>query len=118
MNVCNKLECFSLAGFCSLVSNEPGAYPRVEYLKGASLGLPLASLKNKTRLEKLARDKHSSLLRTFVNCGRKKFYGIGPRLCYFRLKAATLQPERSETDFCSKIFETTLYEILLQRIVP
>ncbi len=27
----------------------------------------------------LARDKHSSLLRTFVNYGRKKFYNIGPR---------------------------------------
>jgi hypothetical protein len=27
----------------------------------------------------LARDKHSSLLETFVNCGRKKFYRIVPR---------------------------------------
>ncbi len=30
-----------------------------------------------TRLERVARDKHSSLLRTFVNYGRKKFYNIG-----------------------------------------
>ncbi len=29
----------------------------------------------------LARHKHSSLLRTFVNYGRKKFYNIGPRSC-------------------------------------
>ncbi len=32
-----------------------------------------------TKLEKLAMDKHSSLLRTFVNYVRKKFYKIGPR---------------------------------------
>jgi hypothetical protein len=32
-----------------------------------------------TRLERLARDKHTSLLRTFVNYGRKKFYNIGAR---------------------------------------
>ncbi len=30
--------------------------------------------KNQTRLERLARDKHSSLLRKSVNCGRNKFY--------------------------------------------
>jgi hypothetical protein len=30
-------------------------------------------------LERLARDKHSSLLRTFVNYGHKKFYKIGSR---------------------------------------
>jgi len=36
--------------------------------------------KHCTRLERLARDKRSCLLRTFVNYGRKKFYNIGPRL--------------------------------------
>jgi hypothetical protein len=30
-------------------------------------------------LERLARDKHSSLLQTLVNYVRKKFYNIGPR---------------------------------------
>jgi len=30
-------------------------------------------------LERLARDKHSSLLRKFVNYYRKKFYSTGPR---------------------------------------
>ncbi len=29
-------------------------------------------------MEKLARDRHSSLVRRFVNYGRKKFYYIGP----------------------------------------
>jgi hypothetical protein len=29
-------------------------------------------------LERSARDKHSSLLRKFVNYRRKKFYNIGP----------------------------------------
>ncbi len=30
------------------------------------------------RLERRATDKHSSLLRTFINYGRKKFYNIAP----------------------------------------
>ncbi len=33
--------------------------------------------KHQTRLERPVRDKHSWLLRTFVNYGRKKFYKIG-----------------------------------------
>ena len=33
-----------------------------------------------TRLERLRRDKHSCLLRKFVNYGRKKFYKIETRL--------------------------------------
>ncbi len=33
---------------------------------------------NQTRLERLATDKHSSLLRKFVNYGCKKFYRISP----------------------------------------
>jgi hypothetical protein len=34
--------------------------------------------KHHTRLERLARDKHSSLLQKFVNYGHKKVYRIGP----------------------------------------
>jgi hypothetical protein len=36
-------------------------------------------------VERLARDKHPKLLRTFVNYGRKKFINIGPRI-HFKLK--------------------------------
>ncbi len=39
--------------------------------------------KHQNRLERLGKDKHSSLVRKFVNYGRKKFYSIGPSdLCY------------------------------------
>jgi hypothetical protein len=38
--------------------------------------------KQKTRLERLSRDKHSSFLRKFVNYGQKKFYSIGPWLVF------------------------------------
>ncbi len=39
--------------------------------------------KHQTKLERSARDKHSSLLRTFVKYNHKKFYNIGPRCqCY------------------------------------
>jgi hypothetical protein len=34
--------------------------------------------KHQTRLDSLARDKHSSLIRKIVNYDRKKFYRIGP----------------------------------------
>jgi hypothetical protein len=41
----------------------------------------LASLSSllQTRPEKPAKDKHSSVLQTLVNYGRKKFYNIRPR---------------------------------------
>ncbi len=56
------------------------AYARVEQLKCTSLVLgPGLSYKHWTRLERLVRDKHSSLLRKFVNYDRKEFYNIGPR---------------------------------------
>ncbi len=35
--------------------------------------------KHWTGLERLARDKHSRLLRKFINYGRKKFYNYGSR---------------------------------------
>jgi hypothetical protein len=56
-----------------------GAYPRVEHLKGFHLGRLLNTLKRYTILERLAMDKHSSLLRKFVTYDCKKFYKICPR---------------------------------------
>ncbi len=44
------------------------AYPRVEYLKGSSLG----------RLERLSKDKHSNLLQKSINYSCKKFYVTSP----------------------------------------
>ncbi len=55
------------------------AYPRVEHLKVASLRYALALPTNiRTRLERLARDKHFSLLQKSVIYGHKKFYSTGP----------------------------------------
>ncbi len=48
----------------------------MEHLKGASLRSSFTR-EHQTRLEKLARDKHSSLLQKFITYGRKKFYNIG-----------------------------------------
>ena len=57
-----------------------GAYasgvPEISSLYRKALGL---IHKHLTRLEKLARDKRSSLLRTFVNYGHKKLYNVGPK---------------------------------------
>jgi hypothetical protein len=55
----------------------PGAYPRRKYLKGAPIGLALALPSNsKTQLERVSKDKHSSLLDLIVSDKGKKFYNI------------------------------------------
>ncbi len=47
----------------------------MEHLKGAShVYAPGLTNKHLVRLERSAKDKHSSLLQTFVNHGRKKLY--------------------------------------------
>ncbi len=69
----NKLERLSLASLFSLVYClwvPPGAYPRVERLKGSLRPYP----QTLARLERLARDKRSSLLQKFATFGRKKIY--------------------------------------------
>ncbi len=49
-----------------------GAYPIEEPFRCSTLGLaPGLADKQKTRLERLARDKHSRLIRKFVNHGQK-----------------------------------------------
>jgi hypothetical protein len=51
----------------------PGAYPRRKHLKGAPIGLPLAMPSNsKTLLERVSKDKCSSLLDLFISDEGKK----------------------------------------------
>jgi hypothetical protein len=53
----------------------------VQHMKGASLGQATALLTNK--LERLAKDKHSSLLHIIINDCFKTFYNVGPLfLCF------------------------------------
>ncbi len=89
MDFRNKLECLSQASLSSLIVClwvKSGAYPRVEHLKGLTCKL-------ETRLERLAMEKHSSLLQKSVNLGRNKFYDTGPSLRkYFFLIFVTLSP--------------------------
>jgi hypothetical protein len=61
-----------------LVGKE-GVYPIEEPFRGSTIGsAPGLDHKKLTRLERLARDKHSSVLQKFVTYGCKKFYNIGP----------------------------------------
>ncbi len=61
----------SLSSIVKCLWARPGAYPRVEYLKGASLGYaPGLTHKHKTRLDRLAKDKHSNLLGNSINYDR------------------------------------------------
>jgi hypothetical protein len=76
MNVCNKLECLSLADLSSLVSSlwvGPETYLRVECLKGVSLRQAQALWQIFDKAGKATRDKQSSLLQTLINYGRKCF---------------------------------------------
>jgi hypothetical protein len=50
----------------------------VKHLSGVAFWDRLLALPT-TKLERVVRDKDSSLLRTFVNYGRKKFLNIGPK---------------------------------------
>jgi hypothetical protein len=57
----------------------PGAYPRVEHLKATfTWAGPSLVCKHHTRMERLVRDKHSSLLQKSVNYSCTKFYSTGP----------------------------------------
>ncbi len=80
MNVCNKLECLSLAGLFSLMFvNKAGVYSGEAPFRCFTLGLaPGLTYKHYTMLIKLVRDKPFSLLQTFVNFGHKQLYDIGP----------------------------------------
>jgi hypothetical protein len=57
-------------------SSLPKSACSLPYLSGAPHGKALTLIVNPS-LKKPARAKHSSLLRTFVNYGQKKFYNIG-----------------------------------------
>ncbi len=57
------------------------ADPKWELLLGASLEKSPTFL-TKIGLESLASDKHFSLLRKYVNYGRKKFYDIDVRMTF------------------------------------
>jgi hypothetical protein len=85
--------------FCRYVNDEEiigskaRAYPSEAPFRCSTLGYaPGLTHKHKTRLGRLARDKHSSLLRKSVNYGRKKFYSVWHQAC----KNASLSRRRSQ----------------------
>ncbi len=60
-------------------AGKAGAYPSEAPFKCSILEwAPGLAHKQSTSMERLAKNKHSSLLRIFVNYGQKKFYNIGP----------------------------------------
>ncbi len=62
-----------------------GAYPSEAPVGCSTLvSAPDLTHKHQTWVEKLARDKHSSLLLVFVNYDRKKFLAPGPNLMLFQ----------------------------------
>ncbi len=89
-----------------------GEYPSEApfYRKGSGL-----TRKHQTWLERLARDKHSSLLRKSVNYDRKWFYSTSPQ-CHLYV---TLWKTLAQTTLCSmvitteKVFTTQNYSIIM-----
>ncbi len=68
-----------------MIVGKAGAYLAEALFRCSTLGYaPGLTHKHYTRLERLNRNKHSSLLRTFVNYGRKKFYNIGCRGLHYK----------------------------------
>jgi hypothetical protein len=73
-NICNKLECLSIAGLSTILlclwvrsgANHSGAHERCFPQVGSYLTRNLL-----TRLERLARDNYSILLQTLINYSRK-----------------------------------------------
>ncbi len=62
-----------------MFASKAGTYPSEPAFICSTLQLsPGLTYKQKTRLRRCDGDKHSSLLRMFVNNGGKKFYNIGP----------------------------------------
>jgi hypothetical protein len=77
----NKLEAFvPVKSFqpSLMFAGKAGAYPCEAHFRCSTLGYaPGLTHKHKTRLQRLARDKYSSLLSKGVTNNRKKFYNIG-----------------------------------------
>ncbi len=76
-NICNKLECLMLASLYGLIWSfavKAEAYLSEAPLCCSTLGYaPGLTLKHWIRLERLARNKHSRSVQTFINYGRKSF---------------------------------------------
>ncbi len=78
-------------------------YPNEAPFRCSTLGLaPGLALKQYTRLERLARDKHPGLLQKFVSYGRKKFYNIG----LWSFERSFLTPNLTETYLGFQLFRT------------
>jgi hypothetical protein len=75
MDFRKKLEGLSLASLSSYVCKQGRGLPeRSSFQAVHSRGVPGLTHKHWSMLEWVARYKHSSLLRKYVNCGRNKFY--------------------------------------------
>ncbi len=66
-----------LIKICQYVCGQ-GQEPFLEWSIWNALQTGRLLLYQQTRLEKLARDKHASLLQKFVTYNRKNLYNIGP----------------------------------------
>jgi hypothetical protein len=68
-----------------------GANPSEAPFRCSTLGwAPGLTHKHYTKLLRLARDKNSSFIRTFVNYGHEKFDRIGPRRKYFTIMVTAM----------------------------
>jgi len=66
--------------------SKAAAYPSEAPIMCSTLRYaPGHTSKRTTKLERIATDKHSSLLKTFINYGREKVYKIGTNFVIIKL---------------------------------
>ncbi len=82
----------------------PGAYPRRKHLKGAPIGLALTLPSNsKTWLERVSKDKRSSLLGLVISDEGKKFYNIDTRTTRTSAQSRTPEASRRWSSCCGRL---------------
>jgi hypothetical protein len=96
----------------------PSGAPKRSSPSGKALGV---THKHCTRLERLFKDKHFSLLRTFPDYGRKKFYNNGARKGARTLSLMTINLTTISVQFhCAecRVFVVMLSTAMLNVVAP
>jgi hypothetical protein len=105
-----------------MLMRKSGAYPSGAPKRSSPSGKALGvTHKHCTRLERLFKDKHSSLLRIFPDYGRKKFYNIGPRegartlsLTTLNITAVSVQFNYAESRVFVVMLSTAMLNVVAQ----
>ncbi len=98
-----------------MFGSKAGAYPSEAPFRFFTLvWAPGLTNKYLTRLERFAKDKHSTLLRIFKNYDRKKFYNISPLWCLILQPVSSFFTTRAQ--FLKTFFFVTYKDAIKARV--